>query len=297
VIGDEAAPTVVGHTEKGSSECTCAWIFKKEHLGLNEVAGILKKINDEKRAFDKQRGKREHEFFIPAGSKIMVSSFVHLRREGLDGYMSDFNGMVREVMSITGDIGIEVVPCVPVIFAEMDDIGRELLGGVREWLRWISEKSGREEFVKLSETGGREEEEWRGNEKVMFWRPSFLLLHGRQSGMDVLLSRGNTLTLIRGDRREIAFKKVLPAKEIGRMTGTSAESEEEKKERGEFGNGISIEGEFAFTKAVGDFCKVAVSKCRFKVNYRFNLKGQMKQRAGMGMRNVDDASMVIVGGS
>ncbi len=24
VIGDEAAPTVVGHTEKGSSECTCA---------------------------------------------------------------------------------------------------------------------------------------------------------------------------------------------------------------------------------------------------------------------------------
>jgi hypothetical protein len=124
-----------------------------------------------------------------------------------------------------------------------------------------------------------------------------MLLHGRQSGMDVLLSRGNTLTLIRGDRREIVFKKVLPAKEIGRMTGTSAESEEEKKERGEFGNGISIEGEFAFTKAVGDFCKVAVSKCRFKVNYRFNLKGQMKQRAGMGMRNVDDASMVIVGGS
>ncbi len=133
--------------------------FKKEHLGLNEVARILKKINDEKRAFDKQRGKREHEFFIPAGSKIMVTSYVHLRRERLEGYMADFNGMVREVMSITGDIGIEVVPCVPVIFAEMDDVGRELLGGVREWLCWIAEKSGREEFVKLSETGGREEEE------------------------------------------------------------------------------------------------------------------------------------------
>jgi hypothetical protein len=132
-------------------------------------------------------------------------------------------------LTITGDIGIEVVPCVPVIFADVDEIGRELLGGVREWLRWISEKSGREEFVKLSETGGREEEEWRGNERVMFWRPSFMLLHGRQSGMDVLLSRGNTLTLIRGDRREIVFKKVLPAKEIGRMTGTSAESEEEKR--------------------------------------------------------------------
>ncbi len=132
VIGDEAAPTVVGHTEKGSNECTCAWVFKKEHLGLNEVAGFLKKINDEKRAFDKQRGKREHEFFIPAGSKIMVASYVPLRREGLEGYMTDFNGMVRDVMLITGDIGIEVVPCVPVIFGGPDDIGRELLGGVRE---------------------------------------------------------------------------------------------------------------------------------------------------------------------
>jgi hypothetical protein len=297
VIGDEAAPTVVGHTEKGSSECMCAWIFKKEHLGLTEVAGILKKINDEKRAFDKQRGKREHEFFIPAGNKIMVTSYVHLRREGLEGYMADFNGMVREVMSITGDIGIEVVPCVPVIFAEMDDTGRELLGGVREWLCWIAEKSGREEFVKLSETGEREAEEWRGDEKVMFWRPSFMLMHGRQNGMDVLLTRGNTLTLIRGDRRETVFKKALPAKEIGRMKGSTIESEEEKNERGDFGNGISIEGEFAFTKAVGDFCKLSVSKGRFKGNYRCNLKGQMKQRAGMGVRNVDDASMVIVGGS
>ncbi len=297
VIGDEAAPTVVGHTEKGSNECTCAWVFKKEHLGLNEVAGILKKINDEKRAFDKQRGKREHEFFIPAGSKIMVASYVHLRREGLEGYMTDFNGMVCDVMSITGDIGIEVVPCVPVIFGGLDDIGRELLGGVREWLCWIAKKSGREEFVKLSKTGGREAEEWRGDEKVVFWRPSFMLMHGRQNGMDVLLTRGNTLTLIRGERTETVFKKALPASEIGRMKGSTSERDEEKRKRGDFGNGISIEGEFAFTKAVGNFCKVAVSRGRFKGNYRFNLKEQMRQRAGMGMRNVEDASMVILGGS
>jgi hypothetical protein len=45
----------------------------------------------------------------------------------------------------------------------------------------------------------------------------------------------------------------LPANEIGRMKGSTIEREEEKKERGDFGNGISIEGEFAFTKAVGDF--------------------------------------------
>ncbi len=45
VIGDEAAPTVVGHTEKDSKEETCAWVFNKEHLGLDEVGGILKTIN------------------------------------------------------------------------------------------------------------------------------------------------------------------------------------------------------------------------------------------------------------
>ncbi len=257
----------------------------------------MKKINDEKRAFDKQRGKREHEFFIPAGSKIMVASYVHLRREGLEGYMTDFNGMVREVMAITGDIGIEVVPCVPVIFGGLDDIGRELLGGVREWLCWIAKKSGREEFVKLSETGGREAEERRGDEKVVFWRPSFMLMHGRQNGMDVLLTRGNTLTLIRGERTETVFKRALPASEIGRMKGTTTERDEEKREREDFGNGIFIEGEFAFTKALGDFCKVAVGGGRFKGNYRFNLKGQMRQRAGMGLRNVEEASMVILGGS
>ncbi len=44
-------------------------MLKKEHLGLNEVAGMLKKINEEKRAFDKQRGKREHEFLSQRGAK------------------------------------------------------------------------------------------------------------------------------------------------------------------------------------------------------------------------------------
>jgi hypothetical protein len=227
----------------------------------------------------------------------MVASYVHLRREGLEGYMTEFNGIVREMMAITGDIGIEVVPCLPVIFDGLDETGRELLGGVREWLCWIAKKSGREEFVKLSETGGRESEEWRGDEKVFFWRPSFMSMHGRQCGMDVLLTRGITLTLIRGERMETVFKKALPANEIGRMKGSTNERDEEKKERDDFGNRISIEGEFAFTKALGEFCKAAVWGGRFKGNYHFNLKGQMKQRAGMGLRNVVDASMVILGGS
>jgi hypothetical protein len=39
-----------------------------------------------------------------------VSSYFHLRREGLDGYISDFNNMVRAVWEVTGDSGIEVLP-------------------------------------------------------------------------------------------------------------------------------------------------------------------------------------------
>ncbi len=97
VVGDESVPTVVGHTAEGSKEATCAWVLKKEHLSLDEVAPMLSKINSEKKNADKKRGKRIHEFFIPNGSKVLVGSYVHLRREGLEGYVSDFNAMVKEV--------------------------------------------------------------------------------------------------------------------------------------------------------------------------------------------------------
>ncbi len=36
-----------GHTEKGSTEDTCAGVLKKEDLNLSEVGGMLKKINNE----------------------------------------------------------------------------------------------------------------------------------------------------------------------------------------------------------------------------------------------------------
>jgi hypothetical protein len=69
VVGDEAAPTVVGHTEKDSKKETCAWVFKKEHLGLDEVGKILRSINQDKKAFDRQRGKF---FFSPY---IIIDTF------------------------------------------------------------------------------------------------------------------------------------------------------------------------------------------------------------------------------
>lgn len=121
LVGDESVPNVVGYTEKDRNNGrgdSCVWVLKTEHLGLDEVSGILRKINNDKRAADRAMGKREHEFFffyIPNGSKILVASYVHLRKEGLDGYISDFNNMVKNVGGLTGNTGIEILPVVPVV--------------------------------------------------------------------------------------------------------------------------------------------------------------------------------------
>jgi hypothetical protein len=44
------------------------------------------------------------------------------------------------VLGVTGDIGIEVLPYVHVIFGGLDEVGQELIGNVQEWLNWIAEK-------------------------------------------------------------------------------------------------------------------------------------------------------------
>ncbi len=54
--------------------------------------------------------------------------------------MADLNGMEREVLGVTGDIGIEVLPYVHVIFGGLDEVGQELIGNVQERVNWIAEK-------------------------------------------------------------------------------------------------------------------------------------------------------------
>ncbi len=44
VMGDEAVPMGVGFTKGVEEEQGCGWVFKKEHLRLGEVAGILRRI-------------------------------------------------------------------------------------------------------------------------------------------------------------------------------------------------------------------------------------------------------------
>ena len=143
-------------------EESCAWILKKEHLGLDEVGKMLRVVNEEKKDYDRSRGRRMHEFFLPAGSKILVASYVHLRREGLDGYVADFNNMVRDVWGVSGDNGVEVLPVCPVVHAGIDERGGELIFGLQDWIKWIAEVGGRRAVGNLAETGGREWEEGSG---------------------------------------------------------------------------------------------------------------------------------------
>ena len=91
---------MVGYTKVGEGKM-CCWVFKKEHLALQEVVGVLKRLEEEKREWDKECWRRPHNMFIPNGSKILVGSYVHLRREGLEGYISDFNNMVKDIWGIT----------------------------------------------------------------------------------------------------------------------------------------------------------------------------------------------------
>jgi hypothetical protein len=147
IMGDEAALSSVGYTGRDRNDGrgdSCAWILKIEHLGFEEVGHVLRKINEDKRAADKANGKRKHDFFMANGSKILVSRYIHLRKEGLEGYISDFNDMVKNVQVVVGNSDIEILPVVPVVREGMDVVGREMLTMLREWVDWIGVVSGRD---------------------------------------------------------------------------------------------------------------------------------------------------------
>jgi hypothetical protein len=62
---------------------------------------------------------------------------------GLEAYIEGFNTMAREIFQVTGDIGVEVLPVVPVVFENMDRLGREYLTGLSHWVDWIGKVKGR----------------------------------------------------------------------------------------------------------------------------------------------------------
>jgi hypothetical protein len=297
IIGDEATPMTVGFTKKDGGE-SCAWVLKKEHLGLDEVPGILRRLNEEKRDFDKGRGKRIHDFFIPPGSKILVSSYVHLRREGLDGYISDFNNMVRAVWEVTGDSGIEVLPVCPVVYEGLDEVGGKLISGVQDWIRWISEEGGRKSISYLAETGGKETVVGEGGAEI--YKPGFLRLQSKKGGgSSEIKERGNVLGFIGGGggRREVVLGRAMPARELAHMMEGKGDTVAGLRERESFENGVSVEGEFAFTMGVAAFCKEAVREGSFKGSYVLNVKEQMEGRALREGKEGKKVSVLMIGGS
>ncbi len=90
----------------------------------------------------------------------------------------------------------------------------------------------------------------------------------------------------------------MPARELGRMTAEREGGVDEGREgRESFENGVSVEGKFAFTKAVAAYCKEAVREGSFRGNYVLNIKEQMEQRAVRAEREGWRVNVLMVGGS
>ena len=137
---------------------------------------------------------------------------------------------------------------------------------------------------KLALAGGLEWEA--GNGKLETYKPGFLKLQVKQGGGNgEWRDRGNCLSFVREDRREVRLGMVGPARELGRMVEAKLEEsgdvlDREKDRRETFDKGVSVEAEYAFTKAVGEFCREAVKEGSFKGGYRMNVKEQMEVRMG-----------------
>jgi len=207
VVSDEAGPTVLGFTKEVRGEESCGWVFKKEHLRLSEVPVILKRLNQDKQVSDCEAGRKPHAFFLPHGSKILVSSYVQLCGDGLDSYVDDFNKMVKELWSITGDIGVELLPVCPVIFPNLDKVGGNLICGLRDWINWTADTTGRPELRYLAETGGHEVKEDEQAE-VIIYQPQCTTLKSQPKGCSELSNRGNMIQVSKGEPREV---RVCPA--------------------------------------------------------------------------------------
>ena len=302
LVGDEAMPVTCGVTLEQGVEA-CCWVFKGEHLGLEEVAGVLRRLNTGKQEYDKKGGRKPHSFFLPPGSKVLVSSYVHLRKAGLQGYIDDYNKMVKEVWAVTGDVGVEVLPVMPVVYENLDELGRELLAGLSDWIGWVGKKAGRDSIGHLAETGGEDrEKEICGR---MVYNPRVIIQRERSGGAGGWRGGAKGMELVElGDRvREIEVRRVLPSTGLGRLDDgcmdgeKDSEEESERKIRESFENGVSMEGEFAFGKAVGEFLRQAVREGSYRGNYVLNLREQMEQRAARESREGGKVKAVVIGGS
>ena len=145
------------------------------------------------------------------------------------------------------DIGVEVLPIVPVVYEGLDEKGGELLAGVKNWVEWVAEEKGRESIRELARTGGVEME-WRESSSVIY-RPCFASMMSKEKGKEgeerEWSNRGNKVEIIRGERKEVELRSLQPVKGIRKLLeskGRFGEEEEyEQKRRSSFERGVSVE--------------------------------------------------------
>jgi hypothetical protein len=303
IVGDEAVPVTVGLTVAVGKD-SCCWVFKKEHLGLEEVGAVIGKINSAKKEADRRGGRRTHEFFLPRGSKVLVCSYVHLRMVGVGAYVEDFGKMVRDVWRVTGDVEVEVLPVVPVVMEGIDAKGRELLAGLKDWIGWLSGRMMRESIRHLSLTGGVEHEE--GEVVNIIYVPSMVVQKEKgqmEGGWRTGAVRGKELIELRAGVREVRVKRMSQSRMLGKMQEAggarmdTGEQEEERRSRESDEHGVSMEGEYAFSKAVGDFCREGVREGTYKGNYVLNIKEQMEDRVRRREGEAKKLRVLFIGGS
>jgi hypothetical protein len=92
-----------------------------------------------------------------------------------------------------------------------------LLTGLRMWMEWIEDKSGRKEIKELVGTVGKE---MQGTASATFiWKPSFVLLQSRNGGRAEIGGRGNVLATLGSERKEWMARGMCLARQIKRMMG------------------------------------------------------------------------------
>ena len=87
----------------------------------------------------------------------------------------------------------------------------------------------------------------------MFYKPVGVVLRSQVRGSTELGNRGNMIVALKGERRELRLRRALPAKEIMRLTNKGEVRDEEERRRGSFQEGVSMEAEYSFAKAVEGF--------------------------------------------
>ncbi len=184
------------------------------------------------------------------------------------------------------------------VYEGLDELGGRLISGVQDWIKWIAEEGGRKSISHLAETGGKETELGEGGTEI--YKPGFLRLQAKKGGVATeIRERGNVLSFIGGGggRREVELGRAMPARELAHMMEGKGDTVAGLRERESFENGVSVEGEFAFTMGVAAFCKEALREGSCKGSYVLNVKEQMKGRALREGKEGKKVSVLMVGRS